>query len=285
MKAELDGLPAAAEVLQAADAQLGYALSDVMAAGPPEMLNDTVHTQPALFVHSLAALAALRAARPDIQPRFVAGHSLGQLTALTAAEALTFADGLRLVHLRGQLMKAAGEAAPGGMAAILGLSLAAVETVCQQASRPGEPVQVANDNCPGQVVISGAKEAVERAVSLAKAAGARRAVPLAVSIAAHSQLMEPAREAFAQALAETPFAQPAVPVVGNVAAVPLTTAEAIRDDLRAQLTARVRWTESVAWMAEQGVQTFVEVGAGKVLSGLVRRIARGTKVLSWRDLL
>ncbi len=285
MADELADQPAAQALLAQADDLLGFSLSAMMQKGPAEALNDTVNTQPALFVHALAALKALQAARPEIQPRFMAGHSLGQLTALTAAGALSFADGLRLVRLRGQLMKEAGQAAPGGMAAILGLSLEAVEDVCRRASRPDEPVQVANDNCPGQVVVSGSAAAVTRAVALAQEVGARRAVPLAVSIAAHSVLMESAQQAFNRALEETPFLTPQTPVVGNVAAAPLSSPEAIRADLAAQLTARVRWTESVAWMAAQGVDAFVEVGAGKVLSGLVKRIARGTKVLQWRSLL
>ncbi len=285
MAAELQEFPAARQVLQEADDLLGFSLSGLMTDGPPEALDDTVNTQPALFVHALAALAALRARRPEVKPHFMAGHSLGQLTALTAAGALSFADGLRLVRLRGQLMKAAGEAAPGGMAAILGLSLEQVEAICAEASEAGTLVQVANDNCPGQVVISGAEAAVARAVELARTAGARRAVPLAVSIAAHSELMRPAQEAFNQALASVSFSAPQVPVIGNVAAAPLSTPEAIRADLSAQLTARVRWTESVAWMVGEGANVFVEVGAGKVLSGLVKRIARSAKIVQWRGLL
>lgn len=285
MSADLQDFPAAQALLARADELLGFSLSALMAGGPEARLNDTVNTQPALFVHALAALTVLRAERPDVQPAFLAGHSLGELTALTAAGALSFEDGLRLVRLRGELMKAAGEKSPGGMAAILGLDIATVEAICREASRDGEPVQVANDNCPGQVVISGADAAVSRAVELSKMRGARRAVRLAVSIAAHSALMRPAQRQFNAALEKVRLREAQVPVVGNVSARPLETPQAMRADLAAQLTARVRWTESVTWLAEQGISDFVEVGAGKVLSGLVKRIARGKKMLSWRSLL
>ncbi len=285
MSADLQDFPAAQALLARADELLGFSLSALMAEGPEARLNDTVNTQPALFVHALAALTVLRAERPDVQPAFLAGHSLGELTALTAAGALSFEDGLRLVRLRGELMKAAGEKSPGGMAAILGLDIATVEAICREASRNGEPVQVANDNCPGQVVISGADAAVSRAVELSKMRGARRAVRLAVSIAAHSALMRPAQRQFNAALEKVRLREAQVPVVGNVSARPLETPQAMRADLAAQLTARVRWTESVTWLAEQGISDFVEVGAGKVLSGLVKRIARGKKMLSWRSLL
>lgn len=285
MTTDLMDHPLAARLLAQADDLLGFSLSRLMANGPEDVLNDTANTQPALFVHALAALSILRQERPEIRPAFMAGHSLGQLTALTAAGAFTFSDGLELVRLRGSLMRQAGEQNPGGMAAILGLDIPTVEAVCVEAARPDEPVQVANDNCPGQVVISGAAAAVERAVALARERGARRAVPLAVSIAAHSVLMTPAQEQFNAALAAVTVRSPEVPVVGNVAARPLETPEAIRADLTAQLTARVRWTESVEWMVAQGVTHFIEVGAGNVLTGLVRRIARETKVLSWKGVL
>jgi [acyl-carrier-protein] S-malonyltransferase len=181
--------PVAKQTFHEADELLGFSLSKVMWDGPAEKLNDTVNTQPALYVHSLAAWRVLSLRLPDLMPAALAGHSLGELSALAASGALTFADGLRLVRTRGQLMKRAGELARGGMAAILNLDIPTLEKVCAEASREGEPVQVANDNCLGQVVISGAKPAVERAMELAKAAGAKRALPLAVSIAAHSSLM------------------------------------------------------------------------------------------------
>jgi [acyl-carrier-protein] S-malonyltransferase len=205
---------------------------------------------------------------------------MGQLSALLAAEALPYPDALRLARRRGELMKQAGDTSPGGMAAILGLDIPTLEKICAEACAPGEIVQVANDNCPGQVVISGASEALDRAVTAAQAAGARRAVRLAVSIAAHSPLMATAQAAFTQAVASAPLSDPVVPLVGNVSAQPLTTAQALRADLQGQLMQRVRWTESVAWMAAQGVDTFVELGSGSVLTGLVKRIAREATLIN-----
>ncbi len=268
--------PEARQVFEQADALLGFSLSRLAWEGPEERLNDTVNTQPALLVHSVAALRVLRRRFPEVQAAFVAGHSLGELSALVAAGALPFEEALHLVRRRGELMKAAGERAPGGMAAILGLDIPVLETICQEASTPDESVQIANDNCPGQVVISGDLQALERALEAARQAGARRAVRLAVSIAAHSRLMRSAQEAFSQAVEAAPLAPPRLPVVGNVTARPLETPQAIRADLQAQLTSRVRWTESITWMTTQGVDTFLEIGSGNVLSGLVRRIARKT---------
>lgn len=262
----------ARRVFQEADEILRFSLSHLMWEGPESDLNDTVNTQPALYVHSMAALQVLAAHLPDLAPDCAAGHSLGELTALAASGALTFADGLRLVRRRGELMKRAGEIAPGGMAAILGLDISTLEQICTKASHDGEIVQVANDNCPGQTVISGAKPALERALEAAKTAGARRAIPLAVSIAAHSPLMISVQSEFETAVNAALISPPIVPVVSNVTARPLNTVEDIRADLTAQLNARVRWTESVQWMLTQGVQTFVEIGAGSVLTGLLKRI-------------
>jgi [acyl-carrier-protein] S-malonyltransferase len=199
---------------------------------------------------------------------------MGELSALVAAGALPFTETLRLARRRGELMKQAGENSPGGMAAILGLDIAAVEAICETAGSVDEPVQVANDNCPGQVVISGASPALERALSLARRAGARKAVPLAVSIAAHSPLMEHAQAGFSQAVSAASLRDPAVPIVGNVTASPLGGAAQIRADLQNQLHARVRWTESVEYMLGQGVTTFFELGSETVLTGLLKRINR-----------
>ena len=268
---------------------LGFDLARLMWDGPEGELNDTLNTQPALYVHSIAAQRVLSRFLPDpsaglrrersgersgrgLQPVFCAGHSLGELSALTVAGALSFDAGLRLVRRRGELMKRAGELAPGGMAAILGLEIQALEAVCAQASSPEEVVQVANDNCPGQVVLSGARPALERALELAKAAGARRAVLLAVSIAAHSPLMASIQAEWDAAVAAAPMADAAVPVVGNVTAEPMTRAAEFRADLRAQLTCRVRWTETIQFMLAQGVTTFLELGSGNVLTGLLKRI-------------
>lgn len=262
----------ARQVFEQADAILGFPLSRLMWEGPESDLNDTVNTQPALYVHSIAAWKTFLSLFPDFQPALMAGHSLGELSALTAAGALSFEDGLRLVRKRGELMKRAGELAPGGMAAILGLDIPALEKICAEASRSGEPVQVANDNCPGQVVISGAKAAVERAIELAKNAGARRAIPLAVSIAAHSPLMATIQEEWGEAVATAPMGDARVAIVGNVQAASLRRAQELRGDLLAQMQGRVRWTESVRNMIENGIRSFVEVGSGSVLIGLIRRI-------------
>lgn len=264
--------PVARETFDDADSLLGFPLSKLMAEGPADELNDTVNTQPALYVHSLAVWRILSLRLPGLQPAALAGHSLGELSALAASRVLTFADGLRLVRTRGQLMKRAGELAPGGMAAILNLGIPELEKVCAEASREGETVQVANDNCPGQVVISGAKPAVERAMELAKAAGAKRALPLAVSIAAHSSLMDSIQAEWNAAVDAVPMRDASAPVYGNVAARALTSADDLRADIRAQMQSRVRWTESVQAMIASGIRHFVEVGSGNVLGGLVKRI-------------
>ena len=266
--------PAAREVYDLADGWLGFSLSRLAWEGPEEMLNDTINTQPALMVHSVASLRVFQDLFPGFQPAFVAGHSMGELSALVASGALPYQEALRLVRRRGELMKRAGVVSPGGMAAILGLDLPALEEICAQASTPGEVVQVANDNCPGQVVISGASAALERAMALAQAAKARRVRPLAVSIAAHSPLMIDAQEDFARAVEAAPFQAPHTPIIGNVIANTLNDAASIQADLRAQLTSRVRWTESVQYMVSHGVNTFIELGSGSVLSGLIKRIDR-----------
>jgi [acyl-carrier-protein] S-malonyltransferase len=264
--------PAARRTFDEADAILGLALSKLMWDGPEAELNDTVNTQPALFVHSLAAFRVLAQLDPDLKPHALAGHSLGELSALSASGALTFEAGLRLVRKRGELMKRAGELAPGGMAAILNLDIPALERVCAEASRPGEAVQVANDNCPGQVVISGAKAAVERAMQGAKAAGAKRAIPLAVSIAAHSELMKSIQAEWDEAVNAAALADAGIRIIGNVNADTIRSAAELRADIRSQMQSRVRWTESVQRMIRDGVRTFVEVGSGSVLGGLIRRI-------------
>lgn len=256
-----------------ADSILGFALSNLMWNGPDTDLNDTVNTQPALFVHSIASFCTFTRLFPDLEPAVVAGHSLGELSALTASGALSFDDGLRLVRKRGELMKRAGVLAPGSMAAILGVDIPTLDKVCVEASTANELVQVANDNCPGQVVISGAKAAVERAMAGAKAAGAKRALPLTVSIAAHSPLMSSIQEEWNQAVDAAVMNQPKIPVIGNVHASVLKTADDARADIKAQMQSRVKWTDSVKFMSDMGVKSFVEVGTGSVLGGLVKRIA------------
>jgi [acyl-carrier-protein] S-malonyltransferase len=272
--------PIARQVFEQGDETLGVALSQMMWTGPEESLNDTINTQPALMVHSVAALRVFQERYPGFSPAFVAGHSMGELSALVAAGALPFPDALRLVRRRGELMKRAGEISPGGMAAIVGLDIPTLEALCAQASREGEIVQAANDNCPGQVVISGARPALERAVQLAQEAGARRAVILAVSIAAHSPLMGHAQADFNQAVDAAPLSEARLPVVLNVSATAARSPQDIRADLQAQLRSRVRWTESVQRMVSQGVRTFVEIGSGSVLCGLIKRIDKEVTCLT-----
>jgi [acyl-carrier-protein] S-malonyltransferase len=271
--------PTARLVFQQGDNLLGFPLSRLAWEGPEEELNDTINTQPALFIHSIAALRVFQKQYPGFRPAFVTGHSMGELSGLVACGALPFEDALRLVRIRGELMKRSGEISPGGMAAILGLDIPTLERICHEASRQTaaegrEVVQVANDNCPGQVVISGSRKALELALTLAQQAGARRVIPLAVSIAAHSPLMSHAQDEFNHAVDDAPIADPGVPLVGNVAARPLLDAKQIRNDLQAQLTNRVRWTESIQYMVEHGVNMFLELGNGSVLTGLVKRIDR-----------
>ncbi|MBL8050318.1 MAG: ACP S-malonyltransferase [Anaerolineales bacterium] len=265
--------PIAKQTFDEADSILGFSISSLMINGSADELNGTVNTQPALFIHSIASYRTFSLLYPDFQPATVAGHSLGELSALCAAGAFSFEDGLRLVRKRGELMKRAGELAPGGMAAILGLDIPTLDKVCAEASINNELVQVANDNCPGQVVISGAKPAVERAMAGAKSAGAKRALPLAVSIAAHSPLMDSIQAEWNQAVDNAQFVNPTIPVVGNVNASIIKTADEARADVKSQMQSRVKWTDSIKKMSEMGINTFVEVGTGMVLGGLVKRIA------------
>ena len=264
--------PDAKEIFDEADFALGFPLSKLMWAGPDTELNETVNTQPALYVHSIAAWNTFTRLYPDFKPVAVSGHSLGELSALTASGALPFSDGLKLVHTRGELMKRAGLLNPGGMAAILGVDIPTLDKVCAEASTADEVVQVANDNCPGQVVISGHKTALERAMAGAKAAGAKRALPLPVSIAAHSPLMDSIQSEWNAAVDACAMSDPAIPVISNVHAKAMTVADELRADIKAQMQSRVRWTESVQMMLGSGIQTYVEVGSGEVLLGLIKRI-------------
>lgn len=267
-----EAFPAARQLFDEADALFGFSLSKLMWDGPKDELDKTVNTQPALYLHSIAAWRTFTHLYPDFQPASVAGHSLGELSALTASGALSFADGLKLVRKRGELMKRAGELNPGGMAAILGVDIPTLDKVCAEASTGDEIVQVANDNCPGQVVISGHKPALERAMEGAKAAGAKRALPLAVSIAAHSPLMDSIQAEWNAAVDACAMRDPLIPVIGNVHANALRTADELRADIKAQMQSRVRWTESVLAMQGSGIQTYVEAGSGEVLLGMVKRI-------------
>jgi [acyl-carrier-protein] S-malonyltransferase len=270
-----EAYPLAHQTFEQADDILGFSLSSLAWEGPEIELNDTINTQPALLTHSVAVLRILGQLQPGLHPAFVAGHSMGELSALVAAGALPFKAALQLARLRGELMKKAGEVSPGGMAALLGADLDTVERLCTTASTPDEIVQVANDNCPGQVVISGAKGALERLIQLAPQAGVRKIRPLAVSIAAHSPLMAHAQAEFNQAVANSPINDPVIKLIGNVSAQPLSTAAEIRLDLRLQLSSRVRWSESIQEMSRRGVSTFLELGSGSVLTSMLKRIDEG----------
>ncbi len=262
----------AKQIFDEADSILGFALSKLMWDGPESELNDTVNTQPALFLHSMASFRVFSHLYPDWKPAALAGHSLGELSALAAAGALSFESGLRLVRKRGELMKKAGELNPGSMAAVLNLDIPSLEKVCAKASREDESVQVANDNCPGQVVISGAKAAVERAMAGAKAAGAKRAIPLAVSIAAHSKLMDSIQDEWNTAVNAAGVIDAQIQIVGNVIAKPIQSAADLCNDIQSQMQSRVRWTETIQLLMGQGITSFVEAGTGNVLLGLIRRI-------------
>lgn len=267
--------PAAKAVFDQADNILGFPLSHIAWEGPEECLNDTINTQPALFTHSIAVLQVIHSLGIDLVPVYVAGHSMGELSALVASGAISFADGLRLVRTRGELMKRAGDLSPGGMAAVLGLGISEIDQICQQVSTPLEKVQVANDNSPGQVVISGSNAGLDRVQPVLEKAGARKVIRLAVSIAAHSPYMSSAQQDFNQSIASTSIKPPFIPIIGNVTAQPLVNAESIMQDLQNQLTHRVRWTESVMYLISQNVTEFYEIGTGSVLCGLIKRIDRG----------
>ena len=273
-KALAEAFPAARAVFEAVDEALGERLSDTIFEGPLETLTLTENAQPALMATSVAVFTAVetavgRAASGYLH--YVAGHSLGEYSALAAAGALTVHDAARLLRLRGQAMQAAVPAGEGARAAVLGLDAEAVEEVAAAAAEEGGICELANDNGEGQAVLSGSREAVERAMGLAKARGAKRCVPLQVSAPFHCALMGPAAERLGTALSEVELRRPAMPVIANVTAEPVQDPETIRELLRRQVTARVRWRESMATMRRLGVERLVEFGPGGVLTGLARR--------------
>jgi len=275
--------PASRAVFDQADQELGFALSSLCFNGPEDELKDTLNQQPALFATSIAAWRVAES-REWTAPSFVAGHSLGEFSALVVAGSLDFSDGLKLVRRRAELMKAAGDREPGAMAAILALDVALVDEICREAQKTtGLPVQVANDNCPGQVVISGNRTALESATELARESGARKVVILPITIAAHSALMASSTAEFARAVDGTEFSDPIVPIIGNVSGEPLTTPDAIRSELKDQLTSPVQWTGSMRYLLAQGADTFIETGPGSVLLGLMKRIDRKAKRINLVD--
>lgn len=263
--------PKAKSLLDEANDILGFDITAIMFHGTAEELKQTRVTQPAIFLHSVAIALTSSSFRPDM----VAGHSLGEFSALVSNGCLSYADGLKLVYRRAMAMQKACEANPSTMAAILGLDDKVVEEIC--ASIP-ETVVAANYNCPGQLVISGTMKGIEIACEKLKAAGAKRALPLQVGGAFHSPLMEPAREELAEAIGAVVFHTPRCPIYQNVTALPSADVDTIRQNLIAQLTAPVRWTQSVRKMTEDGARTFIECGPGKVLQGLVKKISPEAEV-------
>ncbi|MGP2571088.1 ACP S-malonyltransferase [Ornithobacterium rhinotracheale] len=262
---------AAKKLFEQADEILGFSISDIMFNGTPEDLKQTKVTQPAVFLHSIAAAHTIEGFKPDA----VAGHSLGELSALVAAQVLDFADGLQLVAKRANAMQKACELQAGTMAAILGLEDAVIEKVCQETEGV---VVAANYNCPGQLVISGEVPAVEAACEKLKEAGAKRALVLPVGGAFHSPLMEPAREELKAAIERTEFKKPICPVYQNVVAKGVTDPEELKQNLIAQLTAPVKWTQTIQQMLQDGITEFVEVGPGKTLQGLIKKVDRAAEV-------
>lgn len=275
-RALAEGAPEAAAVFAEVDAALGEKLSDIIFDGPQETLTLTANAQPALMAVSLAAIRALEARGFDLSTRvaYVAGHSLGEYSALAAAGSLSVGEAAKLLRKRGEAMQRAVPVGEGAMAAVLGLDLPEA-TALAEAAADGDVCQPANDNGGGQVVLSGARAAIERAIALAPDFGAKRAIPLPVSAPFHCAMMQPAADEMREALAGADIRAPAVPLVANVTACPTSDPETIRRQLVEQVTGLVRWRETITWLAGDGVTLLVEVGAGKVLSGLVRRIDRG----------
>ena len=269
-KALYEGNTKGKELLEKANDILGFRITDIMFEGTPDDLKATRVTQPAIFLHSVVLAKCYEGFRPDM----VAGHSLGEFSALAAAEAISFEDALRLVYIRATQMQLCCEKVPGTMAAIVGLPDEKVEEICSSCEGIVIP---ANYNCGGQVVISGEKTAVEQACEKAKVEGAKRALPLAVSGAFHSPLMEPARIELGKAIEETRIVEPICPIYQNVSAQAVTDPQTIKKNLLAQLTSPVRWTQSVRNMLADGADYFMEIGPGTVLQGLVKRISAGTE--------
>jgi [acyl-carrier-protein] S-malonyltransferase len=270
--------PRAREVFEEADEALKFPISKLCFEGPEEELRQTINAQPAIMTVSVACLKAASELNHQLKPAFMAGHSLGEYTALVAANVLGFADAIRLVRERGRLMQEAGEIRPGGMVAVIGLDELILREVCRESG-----AEIANYNCSGQVVLSGSKDALSRASEMAKAKGARRVIPLQVSGAFHSTLMQPTVEGMAQAISEIKFNDPQIPIVVNSTAQPVTTASEVKEELLRQLCNCVQWQPSVEYMVNEGVSTFIEIGPGQVLSGLIKRISDKVKVINMSD--
>lgn len=269
--------PAARRLFDEADATLGFPLSKLCFEGPEAELGDTPNSQPAILTASAALLAVCKARFGDqLAPSFVAGHSLGEFSAYVAAGVLGFAESIRLVRRRGELMKQAGEQNPGAMAAILGLDPEVLRVVCTESG----DVWLANDNCPGQTVVSGARASLGHALKLAGEKGARRVVPLTVSIPGHCPLMAPAATSLADYIHDLPFQRARVPVIANVTGLPIVEPDQVRAEIIAHLTSGVQWVDSVRYMIAEGVRTFIEIGPKSVLCGLIRQIDRTVQTVN-----
>jgi [acyl-carrier-protein] S-malonyltransferase len=275
-----DNFDSARAVFDTADETLGFPLSKLCFNGPEDELRQTINAQPAIVTVSLACLSAIGDAGGNglPAPAFVAGHSLGEYTALAAAEVLSFATTIYLARERGRLMHQAGLKKPGGMVAIIGLSKASLAEICTQTN-----TRIANINCPNQLVISGAKENLSRATALAEARGAYRTVPLAVSGAFHTPLMQSAVDGMSQVITSISFRKPLIPIIANTTAQPMTTAEQVKEELLRQLCNGVQWQHSTEYMINKGVSTFIEIGPGKILSGLIKRINKKANTLNIGD--
>jgi [acyl-carrier-protein] S-malonyltransferase len=268
-------LPEAKAVFEEADSILGFALSGLCFEGPEDVLRQTVNAQPAIMAVSVAYLRTSPQLQDRPQPSFLAGHSLGEYTALVAAGTLSFADALRLARERGRLMQEAGNQTSGGMLAVIGLDEATVQSVCQATG-----MEIANINCPGQIAISGPSQVLDKAAQLAKEKGAQRVIPLPVSGAFHSRLMQPAADGMAQAVSNLQFQDAVIPIVANTTAQPMTSGNALKAELLSQLCHSVLWQKSVEWMIKEGALEFVEIGPGQVLTGLIKRISKEAKAIS-----
>ncbi len=277
-----DAVPAARDLFLTADEQLGFPLSSIIFNGPDEDLKQTVNTQPALLATSMAYLEAIRG--KGIEPDYVAGHSLGEYSALVCAGVLSFEEAVSIVRARGEYMEAAVPGGQGAMAAVLGADREALSELCKNITAQGHVVELANMNCPGQIVISGSAQGVAAAAERVKEAGGKRAIPLEVSGPFHSTLMKEAANRLADKLEQAAFNTPSVPVVANVTARPVEDAAAIRGLLVEQVYSPVLWHDSVEWMIAQGVDTFVEIGPGSVLSGLIKKIDKSVKVINVNSL-
>lgn len=277
-----DALPSVRDMFQTADDKLGFPLSSIIFNGPDAELKQTVNTQPALLATSLAYLEAIRG--KGIEPDYVAGHSLGEYSALVCAGVLSFEEAVSIVRARGEYMEAAVPGGQGAMAAVLGADRDALTELCRSITAEGHIVELANMNCPGQIVISGSAQGVAAAAERVKEAGGKRAIPLEVSGPFHSSLMKEAANRLADKLELAAFNAPSVPVVANVTARPVEDADTLRGLLVEQVYSPVLWHDSVEWMISQGVDTFVEIGPGSVLSGLIKKIDKSVKVINVNSL-